>query len=315
MGMFHRIKVGDLTIDSIDWEMTPEWTFGTFESWGGRERIRNNNERIYYFYIDNWGDKPKLLLMERGVKHARIIAEIEAPSELVKRCVDDQGESAFYDQTFAIDDDIRAWLIQHVLDSGANNKLVRPISEPQVVEDMGKSLPIWDGRPAAGEDFVELPADAAVLTDEEVAALIGRWNFFDAEANPGGRFVNHLHDAGNRAIVDQRTGLMWQSGGLDIASIRTINKQIVALNQAGFAGFHDWRLPSLAEAMSLLEPVQNDKDLYLNSNFSNQQPFIFVSGQRNPGGYWFVDFKQGRAFWSSGTIPGGFGRLCRSVAA
>ncbi len=29
--------------------------------------------------------------------------------------------------------------------------------------------------------------------------------------------------------------------------------------------------------------------------------------------YWFVDFKQGRAFWSSGTIPGGFGRLVRSI--
>lgn len=25
----------------------------------------------------------------------------------------------------------------------------------------------------------------------------------------------------------------------------------------------------------------------------------------------FVDCKQGRAFWSSGSIPGAFGRLCR----
>ncbi len=65
--------------------------------------------------------------------------------------------------------------------------------------------------------------------------------------------------------------------------------------------------------MSLMEPVKNNKDIYLNPCFSKEQPFIFVDAQRKPGGYWFVDFKQGRAFWSSGTIPGGFGRLVRSV--
>jgi hypothetical protein len=311
MGMFHSMKVGDLTIDSIDWEMTPEWTFGTFESWGGRERIRNNNERIYYFYIDNWGDEPKLCLMERGVKHARIVAEIKAPADLVKRCVNGQGEGAFYDRNFAIDEQIRNWLIEHVLDDG-DGSLVRPIKKAVVVEDMGRSLPRWDGTRETG-DFIALPAEPAVLDDDQVVDLITSWNFFDAEVNPGGRFVNHLHDSGRRTIVDQRTGLMWQSGGLDIASLRTINRGIIELNRAGFAGFHDWRLPSLAEAMSLLEPMQNDKELYLDSNFSGEQPFVFVAGQRHPGGYWFVDFKQGRAFWSSGTIPGGFGRLCRSL--
>ena len=82
MGEFHKIKVGDTTINSIDWEMTPELTFGTYESWGGRERVRNNDERIHYFFIDNWGERPKLCLMERGVKHARIVAEIDAPEDL-----------------------------------------------------------------------------------------------------------------------------------------------------------------------------------------------------------------------------------------
>ncbi len=26
---------------AIDWEMTPEYTFGTYESWGGKERVRS----------------------------------------------------------------------------------------------------------------------------------------------------------------------------------------------------------------------------------------------------------------------------------
>ena len=62
-----------------------------------------------------------------------------------------------------------------------------------------------------------------------------------------------------------------------------------------------------------MEPEKNSKGIYLHPGFSKEQPFIFVAAQRKPGGYWFVDYKQGRAFWSSGTIPGGFGRLVRSI--
>ena len=106
---------------------------------------------------------------------------------------------------------------------------------------------------------------------------------------------------------------MWQSGGIDIGSTRHVHREIDKINKVGFGGFFDWRLPTMEEAMSLLEPVKNEKDMYLNPCFSKEQPFIFVDAQRKPGGYWFVDFKQGRAFWSSGTIPGGFGRLVRAV--
>jgi len=311
MGSFHKIKVGDTVINSIDWEMTPELTFGTYESWGGRERVRNNDERIYYFFIDSWGEKPKLCLMERAIKHAKIIAEISAPPELVKSCVDSQGEVAFYDRSFAINDDIRSWLIEHVLDDG-DSSLVNPLEELVTHEDMGLKLPVWDGARDAG-DFLALPSEAAELTDDDVAKLIKKWNFFDGKLNPAGRFTNHLHHHEQLSIVDQRTGLMWQRSGIDITSIRSINKKIIEINNNGFCGYHDWRLPSIEEAMSLMEHGPNEKDIHLNSNFSKEQPFIFTSAQRRPGGYWFVDYKQGRAFWSSGTIPGAFGRLCRNV--
>lgn len=311
MGTFHKLQVGELTIRDIDWEMTPDLTFGTYESWGGRERVRNNDEKIYYFFVDNWGDKPKLCLMERAVKHAKIIAEIEAPEDLVNECVENQGAVAFYDRSFAIDERLREWLVEHVLDDG-DGSLVRPVREPREVEDMGRRLPVWDGRADAG-DRIFLPADPRVLSEADVRHIVATWGFYDAECNPGGRFRNHLHDSGNKTIVDQRTGLMWQRSGLDIMSIRSLNRHIEALNGKGFAGYHNWRLPTLEEAMSLLEPEPNDKGIHLNSNFSREQPFIFVAARRSPGGYWFVDFKQGRSFWSSGTIPGGFGRLCRTV--
>ena len=310
MGMFHKIKVGEKIIDSIDWEMTPELTFGTYESWGGRERVRNNDERIHYFFIDNWGEKPKLCLMERGVKHARIIAEIQAPTELVNSCVDGQGEVAFYDRSFAIDERIRSWLIDHVLDDG-DASLVMPLAEPVDHEDMGDKLHDWDGI-IDGPRQVTLPSEVKELSDDDVRELVLAHNFADGALNPGGNFDNRLQHHGQHLIVDLITGLMWQRGGLDITSIRLMKKKVDELNRDGHHGYHDWRLPSVEEAMSLMEPSPNSKDIHLNSNFSKEQPFIFTSAQRSPGGYWFVDYKHGRLFWSSGTIPGGFGRLCRT---
>ena len=47
-------KLGiDPTQASIDWDLQPADTFGMFESWGGKERVKNKNERFYYFYIDS----------------------------------------------------------------------------------------------------------------------------------------------------------------------------------------------------------------------------------------------------------------------
>ena len=312
MGMFHKVTVGDQIISPIDWEMDPAMAFGTFESWGGRERVRNNDECVYYFFVDNWGDVPKLCLMERAVKHAKIMAEIKAPLEIIQDCVKGQGTSSIFEKSYAINDKIKQWLIDNVLDKG-ESKLVIPEVVEDHVEDMGAQLPDLGCSNYNGE-VVALPSESAVINDDDIAPLIKKWNFFDRELNPSGRFDNALvSTADDEVVVDLRTNLMWQSGGIDIGSIRHVQRQIVETNKNQFGGHADWRLPTMEEAMSLLEPLKNDKGVYLNPCFSKEQPFIFVDNQRKPGGYWFVDFKQGRAFWSSGTIPGGFGRLVRSV--
>ena len=249
--------------------------------------------------------------MERGVKHAKIIAEIQAPTEMVSSCVSSQGEVAFYDQSFAINEQIQNWLIDHVLDDG-DASLVTPLTERVLTEDMGTKLPEWDGRPDSFEP-IRLPSDAKELSDEDVRDIIVTHGFADGELNPSGNFANRLHHYGQHIIVDLMTGLMWQRGGLEITSFRSMNKSVDLLNKEGLHGYNDWRLPTVEEAMSLMESHANEKDIHLNSNFSKEQPFIFTSAQRTPGGYWFVDYKHGRVFWSSGTIPGGFGRLCRTI--
>ncbi len=311
MGLFQRLLISDSTIKGIDWGMTPDLSFGTFESWGGRERIRNNQERICYFFIDNWGLEPKLCLMERGVKYAKVLAEIAAPTEMVKECVREQGSSSQFEKSYAINGVLKQWLLENVVEVEGDEH-VTPVALAIAVENMGL-LPRSGVKPFTGSRCV-LPSEPAVINDEELEPLLKQWNFFDSVLNPQGKFDNALVDDGDGlTITDERTGLMWQAGGLEIASYRTMQRQIEKLNEEGFAGFHDWRLPSMEEGMSLMEPVMNSKGVYLNPCFSKEQPFIFVAAKRKPGGYWFIDFKQGRAFWSSGSIPGGFGRLCRAV--
>ena len=311
--MHQKLRVGERMISPIDWEMTPDLSFGTYESWGGRERVRNNDERIYYFFVDAWGKRPKVCLMERGIKHAKILAEIDVPSDFVNQCVDNQGACHRRERSFPIDDAIQTWLIETVLDGG-DNSFVRPIVDDTAAEDMGPDLPIVGKEPFTG-NVCTLPSEPAIISEEQAVEIISKGGFYDTFLNnQSGGFRNALAKTLDPlVVVDERTSLMWQRGGIDITSIRTMEKRIKELNAGKFAGFSDWRLPTLEEAMSLMEPLANNKGLHLHPCFSKDHPFIFVAARRKPGGYWFVDFKHGRAFFSSGTIPGGFGRLVRTL--
>lgn len=311
MGSFHKVQVGNDVITPIDWEMSPDLSFGTYESWGGRERVRNNDECVYYFFVDNWGESPKLCLMERAIKHAKVLAEIDAPLSMVVDCVKNQGTSSLFEKSYAINDEIRDWLINNVLD-GKGNDRIQPLEGREELESMGGALSAFNGSSYKGAE-VTLPHLPSIINDEDLAPLLKKHNFYDSDLNHSGAFDNHFSALGENVIVDERTGLMWQRGGLDIASIRTMQRMITEVNKGEFAGFNDWRMPTMEEAMSLMEPARNSKLMFLNPCFSKEQPFVFVAAQRQPGGYWFVDFKQGRAFWSSGTIPGGFGRLVRKI--
>jgi hypothetical protein len=308
MGLGNKMVIKGMP--AIDWEMTPEYTFGTYESWGGKERVRSKKERVFYFFIDAWDEEPKLCLMERGIKHARVVAEIIAPPEMVRRCVSEQGKVALFERTHPINEELKQWLIANIMDN-ANDPRVIPLDVPAGTPLADPGLP---GRDAVLEVPVRisLPYQSAEMSEEDIVALVTRFNFADQERNPQGYFAKVLVDNGDGLTVSDRvTGLMWQRGGLDIMSHRSMLRGVKRQNEEQFAGYSDWRLPSVAEALSLLEQEKLANDQFLHPCFSGEQPFVFVDATRKPGGQWFVDFKQGRAFWSSGTIPGGFGRLCR----
>ncbi len=309
MGLREKLGADAPAEIGIDWDITPADTFGIFESWGGKIRVRNKRERYYYFYIDGWVEPPRLLFMERGIKHARVLARIMAPQEMIDACVAAQGRGML-DKSYAIDPAMKEWLTANVLEGG-EPALVAPYAEDDDPESLLTDLPRRrDKHPELTK--VALRSEPAFIAEDEVEGLLKKFNFYDSQRNPGGDFQPYLVDNGDELTVSElKSGVMWQRGGCDITNHRNVAAYIKGLNEEKFAGFNDWRLPTLEEGLALLGPICNDKGLLISSCFSKEQPFIFSADQRKPGGYWFIDFKQGTVFWASGTIPGAFGRACR----
>src|SRR5210317_139184 len=311
MSFFAELGI-DSTRASIDWHLEPADTFGMFESWGGKERVKNKSERFYYFYIDNWQPPARLLFMERGIKYARILARIEAPQKLIDACIAGQGKSTTLDASYAIDDAIKLWLQKNVVDSD-DDSLVIPIKaeEEEVLRETGLPRP---SDPVPDLHLRNLRSTPLAFKEGELAGLIKRSGLFERRYNPEANAEGYLVDNGDGlTVTDRTTKLMWQRGGSDINSIRTIQSWIGELNMSNFAGHNDWRLPTFEEALSLAVKAKNSKELYLHRCFSAGQPFIFTSDKRNPGGHWFIDYAQARDFWASGFNPGGFGRVCRNI--
>ncbi|MFZ5758491.1 MAG: DUF1566 domain-containing protein [Thermodesulfobacteriota bacterium] len=314
MELFTKLGFPPDNIPQIDWDLLPEETFGIFESWGGKERIRNASERFYYFFIDTWEDTPTLCLMERGIKFARVLARIDAPTELLEAAISGQGKTQGLDKNYAIDEKLKNWIKQHVINS-SDASLVHPMESFIEQEETASGLPAAATPLPETMKTVVLPVPPEVIPEEDVPSMIRGGNFFDSRHNPAGDFANFLVDSGDGlTVTDRVTGIMWQRRGCDITSIRRVQNWVRQANEEKWAGHDDWRLPTMTEILSLLEPEQNSKGLYLHPCFSAAQPFIFLANSREGGGYWFCDFKQGTIFWASGTIPGGFGRLCRTAS-
>jgi len=312
--MFSKLKLSNTTAANIEWEMTPDLAFCTFSAKGLRDTLSNTGERVCYFFIDNYGDEPRLYLMERGTRYVNILAEVKAPLTMMVDCIVNHGSSLSSKDNFPIDPTLKSWLINEVVEQENSPFLIPSIEEEAEKEDFGVPLPAR-GKTGFGDKAVQLPTEQTTLPEDQLELVIKQWNFYDAKLNPQGKFENALADNGDGlTVTDERTGLMWQRSGLDLCSIRKMSRNIEELNKNGFAGHHDWRIPTVEEAMSLMECAPNEKGLYLPLCFSKEQPFIFVAAKRKPTGYWFVDYKQGKTYWSSGTVPGGFCRLCRREA-
>lgn len=146
------------------------------------------------------------------------------------------------------------------------------------------------------------------LSKESVKAMLNKLNFYCGEidwsreyCNPyGSGFDNKFEQKiSGKVVYDQASGLMWQQSGSD--KYLTYDKAmayIERLNNDHFAGYSDWRLPTLEEAMSLMEPPEIYFDLsrelfFIDQLFDKTQRWIWTSDIHKAASAWMVSFYYG----------------------
>ena len=99
----------------------------------------------------------------------------------------------------------------------------------------------------------------------------------------------------NEVVIDRKTKLMWQkSASAQPMAYRSATTWVEHLNQTGFAGFKDWRLPTLEESMTLMEQTPNSVGLYIDPIFSfKQRLWMWTSERENADMVWYVNFNYG----------------------
>ena len=97
---------------------------------------------------------------------------------------------------------------------------------------------------------------------------------------------------GEKLVIDHTTGLTWQqSGSTEAIVFERAEAYIDQLNQDSYAGYSNWRLPTLEEAMSLMErKMKRNGGLYINPVFDKKQRWIWTSDKYSASRAWLVNF-------------------------
>ncbi len=138
------------------------------------------------------------------------------------------------------------------------------------------------------------------LQPDPLNDMLRRHQFFDQKHSPNGSGLAHIYeprDFGSDAVViDHATGLMWQpSGSIFSTTHASANGYLDLINHHKFAGFENWRLPTLEEAMSLMTRRVNGA-LHIDNVFDFQQRTIWTCDLGSPQTAFAVDYLNGTYF-------------------
>ncbi len=121
------------------------------------------------------------------------------------------------------------------------------------------------------------------------------WGFF------GHSTITHRYDLkviyDDKVVIDHATGLMWHhSGSGENMEWEDAKKWVRKLNNRGYPGYSDWRLPTVEEAASLLESGESN-GLHIDPVFSYSQEWIWTGDVYGTKGAWGVYFGSDLVFW------------------
>ncbi len=133
----------------------------------------------------------------------------------------------------------------------------------------------------------------------------------------GHSIIEHEFDLetinGEKVVIDHATGLMWHQSGSDgYMNHKEAKKWVKEFNKDEYAGYSDWRLPTVEEAASLLESKKLNGKLYIDSVFDSKQSWIWTGDSYGSSGAWGVGFGGGDVSWFGTDVDDGYVRPVRS---
>jgi serine/threonine protein kinase len=116
---------------------------------------------------------------------------------------------------------------------------------------------------------------------------------------PGTYLAPQLSADGQDRVVDTDHGLVWQrSGSLYPLDWPAARKAVAALNQSGFAGRTDWRLPTMAELLTLVLPPAQGRRFCQAPIFNPRQKWLWSADTKSFQAAWQVNLELGYAGWT-----------------
>lgn len=131
-------------------------------------------------------------------------------------------------------------------------------------------------------------------TKEDIEKMLKKYDFLNRFRNKTGNFINDFELItinSNKIVIDHATELMWhQSGSMEQMDLDKEWNWKIRLNQQMYAGYSDWRLPTVEEAASLLKWNNKNMDLFIDPIFDKQQKSIWTCDHYSADSVWCVNF-------------------------
>ena len=153
--------------------------------------------------------------------------------------------------------------------------------------------------PTAGSTqiaIISLRRKAQTVSADQVKIVLAKHGFYEKQWNAAGQGVAHQYQTqvldDEVVVADGATELMWQKGGQQQLMFAQAGAYIKRLNAQRFAGFNDWRLPTVEEAMSLMQP-ETHGDMHIDPVFERGINFIWTADHTTDGRVWVLYFYDG----------------------
>lgn len=157
----------------------------------------------------------------------------------------------------------------------------------------------------------------ATLAIKDAREMIIEKGFYDYHKNRDGRGLSNRYQviADSLVVHDRATGLMWErAGSMGYMRYSGAADRIALLNEKIFAGYNDWRLPTLEEAMSLMEPFKEANGMFIKPVFDKRQIWIWTADTESSEAAWRVFYSDGYCGYYDGESTS-YVRAVRSAVA